>query len=159
MIRLRAAAASVTIIALAATLALVRPAAPLLAQADAPVPGGAGGQSSPIETFTFSGPIQERRFHGLVSNMRCLDNPELSLAESTTPLAREMRMVVFRMLQDDRVDFEIRNHMVDRYGEDVLYQSAFPGHRLLLQFGPIVLLVVGLIAAFLVSMKKRRAPR
>ena len=120
-----------------------------------------GGQAAaaPIENFSFSGPIQERRFHALISNMRCLENTELSLAESTAPLAGEMRQFVFRMLQDDRVDFEIRNAMVDRYGEEVLYQSAFPGHRLLIWFGPIVLLVIGLIAAFIVSMRRRQAAR
>lgn len=142
-------AAPGALLALLAVLTLAGPAGHAMAQATA----GAGE----LESFSFSGPVQERRFFGLISNMRCLDNPELSLAESTTPLAREMRAMVYSMLRDDRVDFEIRNAMVDRYGEAVLYQSAFAGHRLLLQVGPVVLLVLGLIAAFIVSMKKRRA--
>ncbi len=110
-----------------------------------------------IESFSFRGPVQERRFHGLLGNMRCLEDPSKSLLESTAPQANEMRAAVFRMLQDDRADFEIRLAMVDLYGDDVLYQSAFAGHRLLIWFGPVILLVIGLIAAFLVSMKKRRA--
>jgi len=145
--------ASVAIIGLAALLTLLSPAHPVLAQA------AGQSQAGQIENFSFRGPVQERRFHALIGHMRCLDNPDLSLAESNTPLAREMRFFVFQMLQDDRVDFEIRNAVVDRYGEAALYQSAFPGHRLLLQAGPIVLLVIGLIAAFIVSMKKRRAAR
>ncbi len=115
--------------------------------------------ASQLENFSFRSPVQERRFHSLLGNMRCLDNPDQSLLESNAPIAGEMRSAVYRMLQDDRVDFEIRNAMVERYGDEALYQSAFPGHRLLLQVGPVVLLVLGLIAAFIVSMRKRQAAR
>ncbi len=152
MSRWPTAAAVVMVVGLAGLLLVLGPATTAAqAQADP------AAQSGQIESFSFRGPVQERRFHGLVSNMRCLDNPELSLAESTTPQAREMRLFVFSMLQDDRVDFEIRNAMVDRYGQDVLYQSAFAGHRLLIWAGPVVLLFLGLIAAFIVSMRKRQA--
>ncbi|TVS11390.1 MAG: cytochrome c-type biogenesis protein CcmH [Wenzhouxiangella sp.] len=150
----------VGLLGLAFLLALISPTQPVPAQTDGQAvlaPAATDAGSSPIESFSFRSPLQERRFHGLTSNMRCLENPEQSLAESTAPQAREMRAAVFRMLQDDRADFEIRLFMVDEYGEAVLYQSAFPGHRLLLEVGPIVLLVIGLIAAFIVSMRKRRA--
>lgn len=153
-------AASVTAIALAALLALIGPAHSGQAQTgDRPVPPTQDiprEVASQIERFSFRSPVQERRFHSLIANMRCLENPEKSLIESTAPRSDEMRMAVFRMLQDDRADFEIRLAMVDIYGEEVLYQSAFPGHRLLLTYGPFVLLIVGLIAAFVVSMRRRR---
>ncbi len=141
-------------------IALIGPAQLGLAQTgEQPVPPAQdipGEVTSQIEDFSFRSELQERRFRSLISNMRCLDNPNQSLIESTAPRSDEMRMAVFRMLQDDRADFEIRLTMVDIYGEDVLYQSAFPGHRLLLNYGPIILLVAGLIAAFIVSMRRRR---
>ncbi len=144
----------------AVMMTLLGPAQHGLAQTGGqPVPSAEdvpGQVASQIERFSFRNQVQERRFYSLVANMRCLDNPDLSLLESTAPRSDEMRMAVFRMLQDDRADFEIRLTMVDIYGEDVLYQSAFPGHRLLLNYGPIILLVVGLIAAFVVSMRRRR---
>ena len=147
-------------LSLAALLALIGPAQLGLAQTGeqrVPPPQDIPGEvASQIERFSFRSELQERRFHSLISNMRCLDNPDQSLIESTAPRSDEMRMAVFRMLQDDRADFEIRLTMVDIYGEDVLYQSAFPGHRLLLNYGPIILLVAGLIAAFIVSMRRRR---
>lgn len=144
-------AAVLALVCLAALLIVTAWVPPATAQVAAPTQPGV------MESYSFRGPVQERRFHGLISNMRCLENPDQSLAESTAPQAREMRAAVFRMLQDDRADFEIRLVMVDLYGEDVLYQSAFAGHRLLLTWGPFILLVVGLIAAFIVSMRKRRA--
>ena len=147
-------------ITMALMIVLLGPAQHGLAQTGGqPVPSAEDIPSqvaSQIQGLSFRNQVQERRFHSLVANMRCLDNPDLSLLESTAPRSDEMRMAVFRMIQDNRADFEIRLTMVDIYGEDVLYQSAFPGHRLLLNYGPIVLLVLGLIAAFVVSMRRRR---
>lgn len=146
----RPISAALAILWMAAFLGLMSPPSQSFAQA------GPGTVASEIENLSFRSPVQERRFFALIGNMRCTENPDQSLVESTSPQAREMRMLVYQMLQDDRVDFEIRNAVVDRYGDDALYQSAFPGHRLLLKAGPFLLLVVGLIAAFIVSMKKRR---
>ncbi|MGY6552903.1 MAG: cytochrome c-type biogenesis protein [Wenzhouxiangella sp.] len=139
-------------------LALMLAANPLAAQSDSS--GVNATVASQIDSLSFRSEVEKRRFLGLVGNMRCLQNPGQSLLESTAPEAHEKRMIVFNMLQDttrNRADFEIRLAMVDMFGDDVLYQSAFAGHRLLIWAGPVLLLVVGLIAAFIVSMRKRRS--
>lgn len=145
---------------LGALLNLAAPAVPARAQtAPAVDPAAVAAIASQIDGLPFRSAVEERRFRSLLDNMRCLQYPHKSLAESIAPQASEMRMTVFRMLQDNRADLEIRMAMVDIYGEEVLYQSAFAGHRVLIWFGPVLLLVVGLIAAFIVSMKKRRPAR
>lgn len=116
-----------------------------------------GGMVSPIEPLPFRSSLEERRFRALVNELRCTVCQNESLAESTAPLARDLRMEVFAMLQDDRSDMEIRQFMVDRYGDFVLYRPPFTGHTLLLWFGPILLLLGSLVAAFIIITKRRKA--
>jgi cytochrome c-type biogenesis protein CcmH len=115
------------------------------------------GMVSPIEPLPFRSPLEERRFRSLVNELRCTVCQNESLAESTAPLARDLRMEVFAMLQDGRSDMEIRQFMVDRYGDFVLYRPPLAGHTLLLWAGPILLLIGALISAFIVILKRRKA--
>ncbi|MGY6588356.1 MAG: cytochrome c-type biogenesis protein [Wenzhouxiangella sp.] len=119
--------------------------------------GQMGGMITPIEPLPFRSSLEERRFRALVGELRCTVCQNESLAESTAPLARDLRMEVFALLQDDRSDMEIRQFMVDRYGDFVLYRPPLAGHTLLLWFGPILLLLGSLIGAFIVVHKRRQA--
>ncbi len=119
--------------------------------------GQMGGMITPIEPLPFRSSLEERRFRALVSELRCTVCQNESLAESTAPLARDLRMEVFAMLQDGRADMEIRQFMVERYGDFVLYRPPLAGHTLLLWFGPILLLIGSLIGAFFVIKNRRQA--
>lgn len=120
-------------------------------------PGQMSGMVTPIEPLPFRSALEEQRFRALVNELRCTVCQNESLAESTAPLARDLRMQVFAMLQDNRSDMEIRQFMVDRYGDFVLYRPPLAGHTLLLWFGPILLLIASLIGAFIVINKRRQA--
>lgn len=113
--------------------------------------------ASAIEPYPFESELQEQRFKALAEELRCTVCQNQSLADSDAPLARDLREELFRMLQDNRSDQEIRNFMVERYGNYVLYRPPLAGHTLLLWGGPIVLLVIGLIAALIVIRKRRQA--
>lgn len=112
---------------------------------------------SAIEPYSFESELQEKRFRTLAEELRCTVCQNQSLADSDAPLARDLREELFRMLQDERSDQEIRNFMVERYGNYVLYRPPLAGHTLLLWGGPIVLLIIGLIAALVVIRKRRQA--
>src|SRR5699024_1259348 len=112
---------------------------------------------SAIEPLEFESELQRQRFRSLVEELRCTVCQNQSLADSDAPLAADLRREVFAMLQDNRSDQEIRNFMVERYGNYVLYRPPVAGHTLLLWGGPIVLLLAGLIAAVVVIRKRRSA--
>jgi cytochrome c-type biogenesis protein CcmH len=158
--------------ALTLTLALGLAASPLWAQEDAPVVaetpgepppatslqrGQMGSMVTPIEPLPFRSDLERRRFKALTSELRCTVCQNESLSESTAPLARDIRMEVFAMLQEGRADFEIRNFMVERYGDFVLYRPPLAGHTILLWAGPLLLLLGGLIGAVFVVIKRRQA--
>ncbi|MEE4304149.1 MAG: cytochrome c-type biogenesis protein [Wenzhouxiangella sp.] len=117
----------------------------------------AGAVASAIEPYEFESELQRQRFKALAEELRCTVCQNQSLADSDAPLAQDLRGEVFRMLQDNRSDQEIRNFMVERYGDYVLYRPPLAAHTLLLWGGPIVLLLIGLVAAVIVIRKRRSA--
>lgn len=119
--------------------------------------GRMGGMITPIEPLPFRSDLEERRFRALTNELRCTVCQNEALAESTAPLARDLRMEVFGMLQDGRSDMEIRQFMVDRYGDFVLYRPPLAGHTLLLWIGPLLLLLGGLVGAIVVINRRRQA--
>ncbi|MGY6552902.1 MAG: cytochrome c-type biogenesis protein [Wenzhouxiangella sp.] len=161
------------VLGLAALLVLLSPSAAVLAQADErashPIQqdtgvapevllerGRMGAMVTPIEILPFRSPEEERRFRALISEMRCTVCQNESLVESTAPLARDKRILVLRLLQEGRNDAEIRQFMVDRYGNFVLYRPPLTGQTLLLWAGPFLLMLGGLIAAFVIINKRRQ---
>ncbi|TVS11389.1 MAG: cytochrome c-type biogenesis protein CcmH [Wenzhouxiangella sp.] len=119
--------------------------------------GRMGQMVTPIEILNFSSPTEERRFRALISEMRCTVCQNESLIESTAPLARDKRMLVLRFLQEGHNDNEIRQFMVDRYGNFVLYRPPLTGQTLLLWAGPFLLMLGGLLTAFIIINKRRQA--
>ena len=117
----------------------------------------AGALGSAIEPYDFDTELQQKRFRALAEELRCTVCQNQSLADSDAPLAGDLRDEVFRMLQDNRSDQEIRSFMVERYGDYVLYRPPLAGHTLLLWGGPIALLLIGLIAVVFVIRKRRAA--
>ncbi|AKS42508.1 cytochrome c-type biogenesis protein [Wenzhouxiangella marina] len=113
--------------------------------------------ASAIEIYEFADEVEERRFQALSQELRCTVCQNQSLADSDAPLARDLRRQVYEMIRAGRADMEIRQFMVDRYGEFVLYRPPIASHTLLLWGGPLILLLGGLIAAGVVINRRRKA--
>jgi cytochrome c-type biogenesis protein CcmH len=112
--------------------------------------------ASAIEPFPFDSEVQERRFRALAEEIRCTVCQNQSLADSDAPLAQDLRRELFAMLQDGRSDMEIREFMVERYGDFVLYRPPLAGHTLLLWGGPIVLLLIALGSTMVIVRRRRK---
>jgi cytochrome c-type biogenesis protein CcmH len=113
--------------------------------------------ASAIEPYPFDSELQRKRFQDLAEELRCTVCQNQSLADSEAPLARDLREQLFRLLEEGRSDQEIRMFMVERYGEFVLYNPPLAAHTALLWGGPVLLLIGGLVAAFVVIARRRRA--
>jgi len=96
--------------------------------------------AAPLE---FHDQAEERRFHDLVAELRCVMCQNQSLADSNAQIAHDLRREVFDLMRAGRSDQEIREFLVARYGEFVLYRPRFGGHTWLLWLGPGLLLVGG----------------
>ncbi len=81
----------------------------------------------------------------LTEELRCLVCQNQTIADSDAPLAQDLRKQVREMMRDGASDQEILDFMVQRYGDFVLYRPPMKGATLLLWFGPLLLLVAGLV--------------
>jgi cytochrome c-type biogenesis protein CcmH len=86
---------------------------------------------------------EERRFHALASELRCVMCQNQSLADSNAMIARDLRTEVLELMREGRTDAQIKAFLVRRYGDFVLYKPRMDPKTWLLWFGPVLLLLVG----------------
>ena len=81
----------------------------------------------------------------LAAQLRCAVCQGISIQESPSALAREMRAVVKEQLRDGRTPEEVKAYFVSKYGEWILLEPTPQGLNLLLYVLPGVLVVGGFI--------------
>jgi cytochrome c-type biogenesis protein CcmH len=86
----------------------------------------------------FSNTTEEQRFHDLVAELRCVMCQNQSLADSNAQIAVDLRHEVLALMREGRSDADIRDFLVARYGEFVLYRPRVSGTTWLLWFGPLL---------------------
>jgi cytochrome c-type biogenesis protein CcmH len=101
-------------------------------------------------------PVLERRVMKLAAELRCLVCQNQSLADSHADLAIDLKNQVRNQIREGRSDAEIREYMVARYGDFVLYSPPWKATTVLLWAGPFVLLLAGGLA-LVTYLRTRRA--
>ena len=86
----------------------------------------------------------DARVERLARELRCVVCQNQSLAESNAPLAVDLKRHLREDLAAGRSEDALRQEMVQRYGEQVLYRPQLRGGTAALWFGPLALLGVGL---------------
>lgn len=97
-----------------------------------------------IYAFDFDDPKKEARFKQFSEELRCLVCQNQTLADSNAGLALDLRNELYKLIQRDASDEEIKNFMVSRYGDFVLYKPPVKTTTYLLWFGPFILAIIGI---------------
>ncbi len=109
-----------------------------------------------IEAKAFSSDAQEVRYRALIDDIRCPVCQGQSIAGSNAGLAKDLREQVRKMIIKNNSNDEIRQFMVDRYGDFVVFKPPVNKNTYLLWFAPFTFL--GLVLFFfirsLLSKKK-----
>ena len=92
----------------------------------------------------------EDRVRDIASDLRCVVCQNLSVADSPSDLAKEMRNRVREMVEQGKSREEIQAYFVSRYGEFVLLSPPKRGFNLLVWGLPFVAILVGGGAVFLI---------
>jgi cytochrome c-type biogenesis protein CcmH len=100
-------------------------------------------------------PVIEQRMMAISEELRCLVCQNESLAGSRADLAQDLRREVRELLKAGKSDQEVKDFLVSRYGDFVLYRPQVKPTTYLLWAGPFVLLVAGLFG--LIRFLRRRA--
>ena len=96
-----------------------------------------------VAPLQFQDAAEEKRFHALVAELRCVMCQNQSLADSNAQIAFDLRKEVLDLMREGRSDAEIKEFLVARYGEFVLYRPRMEATTWLLWLGPALLLLAG----------------
>lgn len=91
-------------------------------------------------------PKVEARLLAISEELRCLVCQNETLAASRAELADDLRKEVRRLIIEGKSDAEIKDYLVARYGDFVLYRPPVKPTTWLLWFGPLLIIAVGIIA-------------
>ena len=90
-------------------------------------------------------PVVEQRLNTIAEELRCLVCQNESLAGSRADLALDLRRELRGLIKAGKSDAEIKDFMVSRYGDFVLYRPPVKPKTWLLWFAPLILLFIGLL--------------
>jgi cytochrome c-type biogenesis protein CcmH len=99
----------------------------------------------------------DKRVAALADELRCLVCQNQTLADSNAPLAVDLRNQMREQLASGASEREVREFMVARYGDFVLYRPPFKASTAALWLGPFALLLAGLVV-LVRRLRSRRAP-
>ena len=103
-----------------------------------------------IEPMPFANHAQELRFQHLTHQLRCPMCQNETLADSNAPIARDLRNQIFKLMQQGKSDDEIKQYLVARYSDYILYDPPlkpgtwlFAAWLLSRSIGPVGAVTVG----------------
>ncbi|MFA4892857.1 cytochrome c-type biogenesis protein CcmH [Brevundimonas sp.] len=97
---------------------------------------------------------QEARAKALFADIRCVVCQHEAIADSPAGIAADMRRLVREEIAAGRTDAQVREDLVRRYGDFVLFKPPVRAGTWLLWFGPLAALLA--VAAALLAMARRR---
>lgn len=90
----------------------------------------------------------------LYEELRCLVCQNQSLLDSDAPLALDLKKLVLDKLEEGSSKEEIKEFLVERYGEFILLKPTFTIKNILLWIAPFIFVLFGFFLTFLFLRKK-----
>jgi len=109
-----------------------------------------------IDTTQFDDPKMQEQYLRMTHELRCMQCLNTSIADSQVNLAADLRREVYDLVKAGKTDDEIRQFMVARYGEFILFRPLTNARNLWLWAGPVVFLVLGGFIAFRVLRQRSK---
>ena len=108
------------------------------------------------QLYPFDTSEEEIRFNKLLDDYRCPKCQSSNLSGSNSPIARDLKIEIYRLVQEGKKDSEITEFLTQRYGDFILYKPPFQPSTYLLWLGPFVLLFSTMLFALLVKRSRQR---
>jgi cytochrome c-type biogenesis protein CcmH len=102
----------------------------------------------------FEDPALQARYEQINRELRCLVCQNQTIADSNATLAQDLRREVREMIEAGKTDAEIRDFMIERYGDFVLYRPRMTPVNFLLWGAPVLLLLLGTFVGIRIIRKQ-----
>ena len=111
------------------------------------------GEATPLA----EDPVVEQRMIAISEELRCLVCQNESLAGSRADLAQDLRRELRTLVKANKTDAEIKEYLVSRYGDFVLYRPPVKPLTWMLWFGPFLLLIGAVVALVRLVRRNQRS--
>lgn len=111
----------------------------------------AAGMASAIDPERLEDPVQQQRYDALIHELRCLKCQGETVADTPAMFAVDIRRQVRTLITEGRSDTEVKQYLVDRYGEMILLKPRSPW----LWIAPVLFLLGGAVVAWRVLGQRR----
>jgi cytochrome c-type biogenesis protein CcmH len=101
-----------------------------------------------VEDVALEDIADEQRFNELANELRCMVCQNQSIADSNAELARDFRNQVKEKINAGESNEQIKDYMIARYGDYILYRPPFNMATALLWVGPFLLVIIGAFIVF-----------
>lgn len=109
------------------------------------------------DVYNFDTRSEERRYQDLISELRCPKCQNQNIADSNSPISKDMRGAVYQMMQDGAGNDEIVESLVSRFGEFVKYKPDLDKRTFILWATPAIAVLGGLIVVIGIVLRSRRS--
>lgn len=103
-------------------------------------------------------PVHRETYERLTHEVRCLVCQNQTIADSSAPLAADLRREIREMVEAGESEAEIKTFLLDRYGDFVLYRPRLMPSTLMLWFAPVLLLLIGGFGLHRIIQRRRTLP-
>src|SRR5690554_2393819 len=108
------------------------------------------------DVYPLASEADRERFNKLLGELRCPKCQNQNIADSDAPIAEDMRNEVYRMVREGADETTVVDSMVARFGEFVHYKPVFDARTALLWLLPVIVVLIGLVAVFLIVRRSGR---
>ncbi|MBC8025537.1 MAG: cytochrome c-type biogenesis protein CcmH [Steroidobacteraceae bacterium] len=107
-----------------------------------------------VDTTLLPNEALQKRYDDLTHELRCMQCQNQSIADSPVDLAAGLRRDVKEQLIAGRTDGEIRESMVRRYGNAILFRPPLDSETAWVWIAPVVALLGGFVVAVVIVRRR-----
>ena len=112
-------------------------------------------QAEMVDTYQFQNQDDRTRAVELAKSLRCPQCQNQNLVESNSPIAYDLRLEVYKMVDEGKTNQQIIDKMTARFGDFVNYKPPFKWNTALLWLLPVALLILAAVLLYFSNRKKQ----
>ena len=105
------------------------------------------------DLYSFNNDIDYERFNSLNKELRCPKCQSSNLAGSNSPISNDLKREVYELVVEGKSSKQIKDHLVDRYGNFIIYNPPIEPATYVLWFGPFILILLSVLV--IIFVRKR----
>jgi cytochrome c-type biogenesis protein CcmH len=109
-------------------------------------------------TVALVNPEQQALYERLTAEVRCLVCQNQTIADSSAPLAVDLRREIRERIEEGQTESQIKIFLIERYGDFVLYRPRFGGVSSVLWIAPGLLSLIGVIVLWRIVRRRGEYP-